>query len=192
MPRFGRRGRPWVAGGLRGPGHRGVRGDAEDVDPSVGDFNDEQDVEAAQPDGVEMEEVGGQQPGCLGSQECAPLGVYPARRRAQVRGGQDPADGAGADVVSEAGELSLDAAVSPARVLPCQPDDQLAQLGTNAGATGRARVGPSLGDQAAVPGQQGGRRDEPVAAQFAGQDPGQGGQESPVGPGWTGWAELAA
>ena len=162
-----------------------MRGDAEDVDAAAGDFHDEQDVESAQPDGVEVEEVGGQQPGRLGSEEGAPVGVYPARRRAQVCGGQDPADGAGADVVSEAGELALDAAVSPARVLPCQPDDELAELVVDAGAAGRVRVGPFLGDQASVPGQQGGGGDESVAAQFAGQEPGQGGQDVP-GPARTG------
>ena len=100
--------------------------------------------------------------------------------------------GAGADVMSESGELSLDAAVSPARVLPCQPDDELAELAVDAGTTGLVRVGPSLGDQASVPGQQGGGCDEAVAAQFAGQEPGQGGQECPVGPGGAGWAELPA
>jgi hypothetical protein len=61
-----------------------------------------------------------------------------------MSGGQDAADGAGSDVVSESGELALDAAVSAARVVPGQPDDELAQLGTNAWATGRARIGPFL------------------------------------------------
>jgi hypothetical protein len=133
-----------------------VRGDAEDVDAAPLYFRDEQDVESAQPDGVEVEEVAGQQPSRLGSEEGAPVGVYPARRRPQVRGGQDAADGAGSDGVSEAGELALDAAVSPARVLLGQPDDELAELVVDAGAAGRVRVGPFLGDQASVPGQQGG------------------------------------
>ena len=106
-------------------------------------LHDEQDIESAQPDGVEVDEVRGQQPGCLGSQKGAPMGVYPARRWAQVCGGQDPADGAGADVASESGELALDAAVSPARVLPGQRDDELAQLGTDAGG-GRAGSGRSI------------------------------------------------
>jgi hypothetical protein len=165
-----------VAGGLRGPCHRRVGGDAEDVDAPGGDLHDEQDVKAAQPDGVEVEEVGGQQPGCLGSQECAPLGVYPARRRAQACRGQDAADGAGADVVSESGEFALDAAVSPARVLPRQPDDELTQLAADAGAARPVRVGPFLGDQASVPGQEGGGGDEAVAAQLGGG----------AGPGRTG------
>ena len=34
--------------------------------------------------------------------------------------------------------------------------------------------------------------DESAAEQFMGQEPGQGGQECPVGPGRAGWAELPA
>ena len=34
--------------------------------------------------------------------------------------------------------------------------------------------------------------DEAVAAQFAGQEPGQGGQDGSVRPGRAGWAELPA
>ncbi len=139
-----------------------------------------------------MEEIGGQQPGRLGFEERAPVGVYPARRWAQVCGGQDAADGAGADVVSEPGELALDAAVSPSRVVPCQPDNELTQLAVDARAARSVRVGPVPGDQAPVPGQERGGGDEAVAAQLARQDPGQGGQECPVGPGRAGWAELAA
>jgi hypothetical protein len=120
------------------------------------------------------------------------VGVYPARRRPQTCSGQDPADRAGADVVPESSELALDAAVSPAPVLPCKPDDQLTELAVDARTTREARVGEFLGDQAAVPGQQGGGGDEAVVAQFAGQEPGQGGQECPVGPGWAGRAELPA
>jgi len=81
-----------------------------------------------------------------------------------VCGGQDAADGAGADVVSEPGELALDAAVSPAGVFPCQLDDELTELVVDARATGPAWVGPFLGDQASVSGQEGGGGDEAVAA----------------------------
>jgi hypothetical protein len=94
------------------------------------------------------------------------------RRRAQVCGGQDAADGASADVVTEAGELALDAAVSPARVLPCQPDDELTELAVDGRTSRPARVGPLLGEQAAVPGQEGGGCDESMPAQLVGQEPG--------------------
>ena len=55
------------------------------------------------------------------------------------------------------GQLALDAPVSPARIITCQANDEFAELVVDAGAAGRVRVGPLLGDQAAVPGQQGGR-----------------------------------
>jgi hypothetical protein len=77
-----------VAGCLGGPGCGRVRGDAEDVDASGGDLHDEQDVESAQADGVEVEEVGGQQPCRLGAQEGSPLGVGPSRRGAATASGE--------------------------------------------------------------------------------------------------------
>jgi hypothetical protein len=51
---------------------------------------------------------------------------FPATVRAC--GGQDPTDGSLADAVAEAEKFALDAAVSPARVLPGQLLDQLADL----------------------------------------------------------------
>jgi hypothetical protein len=128
-----------VAGGLRGPGHRRVGGDAEDVDAPGGDLYDEQRVEAPQSDGVEVEEVGGQQPGGLGSEERAPMGVGSPRRGPQACRSEDAADGAGADVVSESGELALDAAVSPARVFLCKADKELTEFAVDARATGSVR-----------------------------------------------------
>ena len=47
-----------VAGGLGCPGSGGVGGDAGQVDASSIDFNEEQDVETAQADRVDTEEVG--------------------------------------------------------------------------------------------------------------------------------------
>jgi hypothetical protein len=93
---------------------------------------------------------------------------------------------------SETGELALDAAVPPARVLPYKAEDELAEFAVDARAATPARVGPFLSDQAPVPGQESSGGDEAVAAQFAGEEPGQGGQEGSVGSGWAGWAELAA
>jgi hypothetical protein len=55
---------------------------AEDMDPSGANFHDEQDVESAQGDGVEGEEIGGQQAGGLSAQEAPPVGV----RTTEVRG----------------------------------------------------------------------------------------------------------
>jgi hypothetical protein len=45
--------------------------------------------------------IGGQQPGGLGAQEAPPPGVCSAWRRPEMGSGQDPADGACTEVVSE-------------------------------------------------------------------------------------------
>ena len=52
-------------------------GHSEEVDPSGVHFHDKQDIESAQRDGVEGEEVGGQQSGGLSAQEGPPSGVGP-------------------------------------------------------------------------------------------------------------------
>jgi hypothetical protein len=54
-----------VAGGLGGPGRARVSGHPKYVHPAGMDLHHEQDVEAAQRDGVKGEEVSGQQPGGL-------------------------------------------------------------------------------------------------------------------------------
>jgi hypothetical protein len=68
-----------MAGGLRGPRHRRVCGNAQDVDATTNNLHDEQHVKTAQPAGVQVEEVAGQQSGGLGSDEGAPVGVGSAR-----------------------------------------------------------------------------------------------------------------
>jgi hypothetical protein len=84
-----------------------VGADAEDVDPAGRDLHDEQDVEPAQSNGVEMEEVGGEQPGRLSPQERAPRRVSFARCWAESAVGEGTADGAGTDAVAEADEFAL-------------------------------------------------------------------------------------
>jgi hypothetical protein len=98
------------------------------MDPSGADFHDEQDVEAAQPDGLEGEEVGGQQPRGLSTQEGPPPGVATPWRRAQPSGGQDSPDRAHANAVPETCQFSLDAAVSPGRILLSQAQHQSPDL----------------------------------------------------------------
>jgi hypothetical protein len=116
-----------------------------------------------------VEEVGGQQLCCWCAQEGAPLGVCPSGRWAATAGCDDAADCVGSDVVSESGELSLDAAVSPPEVLLCQADDQFAELVFDGWSSRRVRVSLFLCDEAAVPGQERGGCDESVATQLARQ-----------------------
>jgi len=79
-------------------------GDAEGVYPAGGDLHHDEHVQPPQHDGVGIEEVGRQQPGRLGTQEGPPDGVGLAGRRADPGGGEEPADGAGADPMAEPDE----------------------------------------------------------------------------------------
>ena len=78
-----------------------MSGHAQEVNPPGRHFPEEQDRESARREGVEVKEVGGQQPGGLGVREAPSPGVGLAWRRPEVGSGQDPADGACAEVVSE-------------------------------------------------------------------------------------------
>ena len=71
---------------------------------------------------------------------------------AEADGGEDPADGAGAQAVSEPDRFALDVSVSPGGVLLRQAQLEVTDLVTEGWAAGLIRVGPLLRDQAAVPG----------------------------------------
>jgi hypothetical protein len=91
-----------VAGLLSGPRAVGMLGDADDSHVPVGHFHHEQHVQAAQEDCVNVEEVAGQQPLRLCTQERPPGSVLPAGRR-PAGSAEDPADGCCAEVVAEPG-----------------------------------------------------------------------------------------
>jgi hypothetical protein len=88
-----------VAAGLGGPGRGRMGGHPENVHRAGADFHDEQNGESAQGDGVESEEVGGQQPGGLSAQESSPAGVCSAWCWPEAGGGEDAADRACAQAV---------------------------------------------------------------------------------------------
>jgi hypothetical protein len=136
-----------------------------------------------QVDGVDVEEVGPQQPGGLRSQEGSPTGVDLAGRRADPGGGEDPADGAGADPVAETDQFALHAAMAPVRVLPGQPEDEVTYLVADRRAAGPVGVCPVPGDEAAVPEHQRGRGDDPMTPQLAWKSADKGGEYGPVRPG---------
>src|SRR5437764_887197 len=73
-------------------------------------------------------------------------------------------------------------AESPPGVLRAKPRNQVAQLRRERWAPWQRRLCPLLGDQVLESGRQGRRGDEPVPAQGAGQQPGEGGQRCLVGP----------
>jgi hypothetical protein len=61
-----------VAGLLGGPRSRGVGGDAQDVHTAGLDLHHEEDVQAFEEHGVNVQELGRQDPGRLGGQELPP------------------------------------------------------------------------------------------------------------------------
>src|SRR5215207_10474628 len=69
------------------------------------------------------------------------------------------------DAPTELEKFALDALVGPGLVLAGHPFDQRGDHRVDRWATGAARVGPLLGDQAAVPAQDRGRGDRVMPAQ---------------------------
>src|SRR5258708_2920957 len=87
------------------------------------------------------------------------------RRGAESGLREDPADRALTDSMAKTEELALDPSVSPSRVLPRQPYDQVTDLVGDRWSSGLARIGPLPLDQPAMPGQQGAGRHDPMRAQ---------------------------
>jgi hypothetical protein len=118
-----------LSGLLGGPHGGGVGGDAEDVHPAGADFHDEQRVEALERDRVHVEEVRGQKPAGLSFEKVWPLAASPVslRWRPDTDAAQDPAHRGRADLVSEAAQLALYAAESPAGVLGADTSERPGQ-----------------------------------------------------------------
>ena len=136
-----------VAGLLGEPGSGGVGSDAKDVHPAGGVLDDEEAIQPVQRDGVEVEQVAGEDSARLGSQELWPRGSAPTRRRVDAGAVQDLPDGGGADLVAEADEFAVDASVAPSGVLGGQADDQSAHAGGHGGSTRSGRLGrPAAGE----------------------------------------------
>jgi hypothetical protein len=94
-----------------------VGGDPGEVYAAAAVFDHEQDVEATEEDGVDVGEVDRENRLSLGGEE-----LSPGRCRAQGSGVdagvlQDLPDGGGGNVMAEADELAVDAAVAPGRIL---------------------------------------------------------------------------
>ncbi len=126
------------------------------------------------------------------AQERPPGGIHALRGRPVLTGAQDPPHRGRADAVTEPAQLAVYPAVPPRRVLPRQPQHQAADVLARLRAAGPVRVRPFAGDQAAVPGQQRSRRDEPVGAQYGWQLPGQRRQDGTAGPVRPGPGHLTA
>jgi hypothetical protein len=90
------------------------------------------------------------------------------------------------DLVPQSCQLTVDAPVTPARVVPRHLQHQRPYRSRSPRSPGRAAgIGPAPSDQTGMPAQQGLRgNDEPQLAEMAaGKQPGQGGQYRSIGPG---------
>ena len=129
-----------------------------------------------------MQEIAGQDAFGLRGEELGPGRSRPSRRRAHTSSGQDRPDRAGSESVAQAGQLALNAPTTPGRVVPGQPQHQLAHLSRDRWTTRTPpRIGPPPRDQVAMPAQQGGRGDEECWPPRPRQQPRQPGQHRPVG-----------
>ena len=86
------------------------------------------------------------------------------------------------DAPTELEKFALDALVGPGLVLAGHPFDQRDDHWVDGWAPGAARVGPLLGDQAAMPAQDRGRGDHAMPAQPRGQVSDECGEQGSVGP----------
>jgi hypothetical protein len=113
-----------VAGLLPGPVAGGVRGDAAEVHPAGAVLDEHQDIQPLQQHGVHMQEVDREDPAGLSAQELLPGRARTARGRADARSSQDLIDRGRRDRDAELGQLAVNPAVAPQRILFRQPNDE--------------------------------------------------------------------
>lgn len=82
---------------------------------------------------------------------------------------------------AESFKIPNDTLISPARVFSREPDDQIPNFGTNRRLAGTTWRRPSFRDQAPMPTEQRGRRDEERVPACAGQEAARRRQEQPLG-----------
>ncbi len=87
------------------------------MDAAGVEFDDDQNVEAAQEDRVDVSVVAGQYRLGLGGAELAPCGAIPPRGWVDAGGIEDVPDGRRADLEAQSGQFAVDSPVSLARVL---------------------------------------------------------------------------
>lgn len=149
-----------------------------------------QHVNTPQGDRVEVEEIRGQQPRRLDPKERSPPGVCVPRRRTETGVAKDPPDRSQADPVAQADEVALDPSMSPARIFPSQPENQLPDLLADPRTAASVREGPMMGDQTTMPSQNSARCDQPMLAHPPRHQPGQRRQDRPVRPRQTWGTDL--
>ena len=102
-----------VAGLLRDPVAVGVIGAAGQVHPAGGQLDEEEDVEAAEQDGIDGEEVTSQNGAGVSKEEFAPRQASSTRGRRYALAPEHLADGGSREPVTQLAQLTLDPKVAP-------------------------------------------------------------------------------
>jgi hypothetical protein len=144
-----------VARLLEHPRRVRAAGAGEILNPAAAHREEHEHVEAAQPDGVDGEEVAGEDRLAMRSQETAPRLRLAPRSRRHPSLGEDVADGGRRDGDTQLAQLTDDPQVAPVRVLAREPQDQFAHVTTDRLPAWTAmRVGPAPSHQPPMPVQQ--------------------------------------
>src|SRR5664279_395768 len=142
-----------VARLLGHPGRVRVRGRGAHMDPPAAKLDEHEDVERPEPDGLDGEEVAGDDALRLGPQELGPGRAAPSRGRPRPGRSEQGADRRRAHSEAELAKLALDPHAAPARVLAGEAEDECAELGIDrrpARAT-RSAEGPLPAYELAMP-----------------------------------------
>src|SRR5436190_8921463 len=127
-----------VARLLADPGAAGVGGAAREMDAAAFELDEEEDVEAAQRDRLDGEEIASEHARGLLAQELLTARPRAPRRRPRVRVKQDASDRARRHTQIELQQLASDPRVAPTRVLACEAQNELSHPAID----GRAACGP--------------------------------------------------
>jgi hypothetical protein len=98
------------------------------VHPAGPELDSEQDVQRAEPDRLDGEEVEGQDAAGLGREELSPRGAAPARGGAETFSAKDRPNRRGGDTDAELQQLAPDPHVAPSWVLFGHSRDELHRL----------------------------------------------------------------
>ncbi len=100
-----------------------MRRAAGEVHAAAPDFDEEEDIQTLEPNGIDAEKVHGDQAVGLSTEELPPRGAASRARWTELVLVQDLPDGGRRDDDAETLQFAHDALITPARVLACQPDD---------------------------------------------------------------------
>ncbi len=142
------------------PASVGIGCATREVAPAA-ELEEEEHIEAAEPERVDREEIAGDDRLGVSAQELAPAELGAGAGRGHPGLPEDLGDRRCRDAYADTGELADDPLVTPPRVLTREPQDQLPDLLGDRRSTGSpSGIRPPPPHQLAMPAEQGVRADE--------------------------------